>query len=435
MNKSSAFPTNSDIINDAFSLWETYDFNVREVTLNLLLWVAKQEEGGALLYERFIKSSDEKYLRLLNDSRLRNIKELEDFSSYVYKFALPEPAPEIIEPDLMAWLDNRGFTTNPFGNGVIGQNPLLAGTWAPPQNWDEILKPFPSLIVSDVPEDIDAAAWMLHYRIRSENKEIFTVNINLPELAAKEPGQFILGLSTIAHACAEAWLSLLSLSPEAYLDLPRSKQLLLAEFLHWASGGFEQLRLWLLQQGYIEDQGIRRLVIHNLQESIGKLDHPSHLTSTRLLSWMDLRPPGMTQTYLLVECNLAQPFVNLESNILNLFNFHSMLAQAGILLKVFLLRQSYVPPSDVKVFELKWDQTNLQVILRDRLYLSSKNTFRSLNDLLAPGVPAGADKRLLNAAGASLSELLKIGNFVLRDQSGQDYLDINSFDKIIQPVS
>ena len=405
----------ADVIGDALYFWQTYDIEAREMAVQLLLWATNHEEGEAILRQRFTADDGQQYLYLLNDARLKDIPMLKILSVYSYEIHSPyfQP-PDEDEASLSEWLSANMFDFNPFGNHIVNGLPLFARTWAQPAAWNKVHSTAPVILWSKSAEDLRYASQMLAYEISLEKSKTFLVKIQVPELIhdlTNSPDQ---GLQSLARSCAETWLDILGSQPYAFLDLLRTDQLVLAEFLHWHAGSFEMLKFRLMQRGYDLENSPQRMTLRRLEEDVGELSTSSTVTSRQFLSWLRVRPPGLEHTYLVVECISPRLAAQMMPHLSELFDLNIDPVETNISIKIFLVAESSANFPEVSIEELRWSEESIRKMLQDRLYLASNATYTSMNDFLPLGTPPGADENLVLGANGSLSKLLKMGNDALK---------------------
>jgi hypothetical protein len=399
-------------VSAAFGLWRNpSQEDAREVIIAVLLAVKRWR--AAFLYDQFCKE-DGWVRRLLNDERLKDIAGTLVTPHYSLPGGAEEPRPVLAGP-VQDWLGQLGLDDNPF----LPLTPEI----------DELLRlvtrPAPQIIYSASITDLIEGARAVGSHFERKERAM-TVHLNLPfhELDGQDP-EFD-SLKIVAQALAERWLDLLACNPTTFLDLKRDVRLLLVEYLTWSAGSLETLRLWLRQRGVEATREGSQLL--NEISAFAPCAAPRQPTLGRLLSWLDLRLPGLEMVVVLVNGTFPISRQCVQKQAADLASLSGMLAERRILLKLWLPADQ-VPPSapgltplPLPRVDLCWSAAQLESNLRRRFQAASAIGELTFDDLFGPRVQLRDYYMhlLIHASRGSLTRMYQIGSDLIRRRIESD---------------
>ena len=349
---------------------------------------------------------------------------------------LPFPtAPQIPEHQpLSSWLDKHMLSRSPFGPGSLRLDELLLRSWLPPQGWATITSERPTLIWSPDDEDRTAVALMLEYHVQTVFKHVFPATIVLPPLANfSNPTDS--AITYVTRAIGDAWTRFVAFNPEVYLNLPKNHAALLASLLNWANWGFEGLRLALIEDELDPDTDLGGAVVESLYHTLHSVS-PQVLTNARLEAWLRLRPPDLSHTFLILNCQDQQNSTVPQEQFKDIIALSTELAAAGIVLKALAPFSLPKIPPIMDPVTLTWSDANLDQMLKKRMFLASQ-ALEHIGELFGPVPDPDANLILVEKAQGSLSRMLYLGRKLLMKHitsmpSGEPdfYLDIEMLKSI-----
>jgi hypothetical protein len=412
-------PSPDEALDAALWLWDQLYEEERETVIQCLIWV-NQSGGRERLLNRF-RTDRIKDRRLLRDPRLKEIAP--DLTQHWYNWPSVKPNRLDEHPSVKRWLDQYDFEANPFNPRAVERDLYLVTSWAFPAQWDLVTASRSSAIWSEVDYDRAAAALMLRHELQSAVPQTsFLVWRTLPLPNIPQEATFDDCLRAVARATADTWVRFLASNPWALLDLPRPDQMTLAELLLWLAVTRRDLHRRLDRAG-LGESAQENALRQRLDASIGKKRYKGTPSLEELLSWLQIRPPGLEHTYFVVDCPAHRSWSGCGDQVTHLIVAASALIDAGVSLKICHAPLD-IDLSRVDPVQLKWERHHLQHMLGRRIYLASKERLETFGELFGPEPFENADGLLIDHAHGSLGKMLELGDAVIREHiRGHDPAD------------
>ncbi|MBI3164232.1 MAG: hypothetical protein HYZ24_06080 [Chloroflexi bacterium] len=231
----------------------------------------------------------------------------------------------------------------------------------------------------------------------------------------------------VINAIAAAWTRLICKNPDSFHNLSEYDQHLLLEFFIWRFGSAYELQLWLKR--YEMQEFSQRMFFEKVDE-FSKKQSVKPDAVKKMNEWLTVKPPDLEYAHVLVD---LQPTGNKKRDIQvvkQLLTLANSLRKTSIVLKIFTspisgLREAATP--------IRWSAENLEKILNSCISRASDNSQLKFSELFWPVPNQNATDLLIKKSKGSLSELLRLGNEVLRihvDNSPDEYyLDVSDVEK------
>jgi hypothetical protein len=407
---SDKLPTPDEVMNAALWLWDQFYEEARETIIQCLLW-ADQAGHREQIYERF-RNGKPRERRLLRDPRLKDIAP--DLAQYWYNWPPIEPKRLVENSSIKRWLDRHDFEANPFGSRSIDRDLYLLKSWAFPNQWDFVTESRSSAIWTEVRYDRVAAVLMLRHELQSAVPQTsFLIWRTLPLPDIIQESTLDDSLRAVTRAIADMWIRFLASNPWALLDLPRSEQMSLAEMLLWQTGTRQKLRQRLVQAGLGESVQENALW-QRLESYTGEEQYKGTPLIDELLSWLQIRPPGLDHTYFIVDCPADRSQNGCRDQINHVASVASALIDVGISMKIYHALLD-IELSSVDSLHLTWNRDHLLHMLRQRIYLASKERLKTFGELFGLEPFKAADDLLVDHAHGSLGKMLELGDTLIRE--------------------
>ena len=218
-------------------------------------------------------------------------------------------------------------------------------------------------------------------------------------------------LELIAHGAAWSWLEFLPLNVAVWFDLLPQQQRLLVNLLAWHAQSTQRPIDQLYLNGLSEDSEAQA-VKEEMAALFEKVTPTGRPHEVELLRWLEVRPPFLDHTYVLLDC----PFTarqEIQIALDRVIEVSNRLLEANVILKVFVAEWP-VPDDDLDVIPIAWDERNLTQMLNDRIRLTAEYGYNAFADLFHPNDPDGlATTKLIQAAGGSLGRLQQLGQRII----------------------
>jgi hypothetical protein len=208
---------------------------------------------------------------------------------------------------VLSWLPQVALVLNPFGGMDLKSYPFYPQGFARPDDWTNLLNPFPYHAQCPTEEDAKALAYHLRAEclpikkvdiegstVIESGNEIFPVWVSFSQSATIESP-----LLTIARSAASTWMRILPFSPDAMLDLPLSEQEALLDLLCWAFGSTNIVTNLLKQSGMKSDSSAS-LLTQRIEQFQCRFSSTQLPTDSIFLSWLKIRPPDLNCSYLIL---------------------------------------------------------------------------------------------------------------------------------------
>jgi len=338
------------------------------------------------------------------------------------------------------WLRGAGFRMNPFSPYLDSVQNLAAGI--PPES-------YPPAWVIDAQDESECFAIALSSFVHAYSRSVF------PVWCIKEPGAQTETLSELTlNSLAAGWIKFLTLYPEEIFSFveDRSNDSRLKSSLQLAE---------LLGLFYRTPQGVRaalnvafqkiyakasksepvRTQLHLTLESLWanllkQQSMPSVFNHTKLRQWYSLRPRGTSKSLIM----LIDLYGSVKRDDKQLADLVNLLEDSSVSIALFTYGgfSRDALPGDVPIETPRWDNAELERILRDRLSVSSLPPPPGAElDNFVSDLPIETDyhRRLCAAAGGSLGKLLQLGNQIMQrhveDEPDSRGLDPERIEKVL----
>jgi hypothetical protein len=328
---------------------------------------------------------------------------------------------------LKGWLNLHGLTANPFGDVDLKSYPYYPEGAAYPDRWDAFLDPVPLLAHCLTPDDAQALSYLLRKEclpLRKNGAETYTERWVFPLWASNQQADLIQSpLFTLARSAAQTWLNILPLNLFRLDELPQIRQNSLMDLLRWSFGSANEI-VSLLQANGLEENVVGLSLIRKIEKYEKEISAPLTPQDVTLLSWLRLRPPDYSFSYLILPLVDESSIPAYSSWLEHLGRFWDTLFMNKIVVKV-------ISSSDVSVkipfseIRLNWSDHQLKLSLDSQFdhatdsainYKGPKGRKVKFIELFGSG-PFGyaeTDERttdiLISESCNSLARMLTLGN-------------------------
>ncbi len=428
IGKAGANNTQLLLIADLVKLWDDYDADVKDLLVLALNQFSGETDLPQLpeveLANQVFNTPNRR--RLLRSEELHRIfPQLNTPLLYNYDASWLHLQGCRDKPRIIDWLEHHDLVSNPFGCDDFKNYPFYPEGCARPDQWETFLDPVSLFAHCPATENVGALAHLLRaeclpvWKDDGEKaqwerpiREIFPILVSLERISLELP------LPALAYAAAKTWLDILPFSPGALLDLLSAEQDAVLELLSWSIGA-KSTMLNLIQRSRFSENAASRLLERKIKDFTSHLS-PEYLPRAYvLLSWLTVRPPGLTQTYMILVFNgsekLVAPQLFEETSPLI-----STLLQNGIVTKAI---SSTPVPSSLATPEIKlsWSDEWLRHSLHGQFDAAMNPDERSMaksirfHELFGPGATEGeTTDKLISASHHSLARMLMLGNRLLQ---------------------
>ncbi len=428
------------LISDIVKLWDDFDADAKD-----LIALALNRYRNKIAIHKFSKKKLES--KVFVSPSHRRLLRSEEIRKLFPQLGPPSPNYdatwrhlEECQPDSMKmlnWLKQHGLASNPFGC-----NPKLYPAYpeniARPDLWESFVLSPSSIALSSTAEDVFSLAILLRRELLSA-RQTFPILISLREEDITQSP-----LVTLARTTSRTWLDILSLSPDALLDLSPMMQEALLELLCWSFGAKETLAYLLQESGLKEDVpgSVLRRKIAEFESHISLTHTPQDQV---LLSWLKIRPPDLGQTSLIL---------HLDGNLHPLA--YTWLAHFSLLIPLLLhnkitTKAIVASPAPISLslpsMQLSWSDNQLRVSLFSQFINAATRAEGDIpegdpiqfRDLFGLGVSEEeTTEKLIFASRGSLSHMLRLGNQLLQkhceSEKPEKYLSPEELGDILKRV-
>ena len=327
---------------------------------------------------------------------------------------------------LRSWLNVHGLVANPFGDVDLKSYPYYPEGAARPNQWEAFLDPIPLFALCLNSEDAQTLSYLLRkecFPLSKKDMEAGTKRWIFPLwVSHQQTAPMQSPLLTLAQSAAQTWLDILPPNPVASHELSPAGQNALLELLRWSLGSANAIINLLQNNGLGEDANGLSL-IRKIEKFEKEITMPTVPHDAVLLSWLKLRPPDHTYTYLIL------PLDGLPVSARSLWfeQFSSlipMLFLNGIVTKAF--SSPDVPGTlPLAVIRLDWSDARLKASLDSQfnhaVEIDNETNRREkeikFNQLFGPFGSVTEQEtadRLISASRNSLARMLMLGNRLLQ---------------------
>ncbi len=325
---------------------------------------------------------------------------------------------------------------------------VLAESWVGPLQWERLTSPHESVSVVVLENDAEILIPRLWKELVEQQKRprdgTFPVYWQIkPDIQSSS------AIEQIAHRLAEAWIEMLPLNPDAFLDLRSAEQDALAAFLDWHVGSLPAL-LVRLKQGFLaaeektrQDNGgaqkdgneqeirtrERDILLDKMANSSLPYDKGLLPGKEQLLDWLNIRPPWLTHT-VFIAVRKTEPSSEWQQT---LSAYQRDLLRRKVVIKEVLLTDAPASAGGL----VKWSDEALLDILKSRVRrVIGKESFTALFAEPPRVTDLEYDRRLVQRSNGSLGRMLELGRHVLLHHTqyhpDTEYLEADDFDGITQ---
>ncbi|MDY7075960.1 MAG: hypothetical protein SXV54_03450 [Chloroflexota bacterium] len=312
---------------------------------------------------------------------------------------------------------------NPFGPERAESDPLLEKYGVRPRGfWNRICGPRPVLAFGSPGSGKTAAALLLAYDCGfppASPREMGAFPVyNVPWLDVPRKMSGRAQLDQIARALTEALLQAAAKDPYLFKDSPGKTAIAYLMLWYLGSGSPDGVALHLQRVG-LEPSGAGVAILKEVQKLASSASLNLRPDETTLLDLLgQARPSGCVHTYVLMDLGIepdAARMKAISNSVYSLLERTVHLARNGVYIKAFLpkrLRASLDGDLPVESVELSWRQKDLQEMLEMRLAHIGLPSLSSIY-LDPEGIRPHPDRRLVEAAGVSPRQLVRLGNQML----------------------
>lgn len=441
------------LIAEIMKLWDKFDIEVKDVIiyafreLSLLFKmenISADELEGRIFYS-FARR------RLLRDNEIKTLFPLlkeHPFPPAEYDARWKHFPHHLGDSKILNWLKQHDLILNPFGPNDIKHYPFYPDGFVHPDQWTRFSMPEPTCGQCPTVEDAKALAFLFQFECLSVKQldrqrdgfMAFPVWVSFEQAAHME-----LPLIVLARSTAQAWMDILPLSPDALLDLPPAKQQALLELLCWAFYSNHAVIDLLKRVGFSSEKG-GRLLVHKLERFESKYSVGHFPQDAILYSWLNIRPPDLNYTYLILSIDEFPPTA--RSTWLEQFTpLISTLFLNGIVTKTFISSNAK-DMFPLSIIGLDWSDAKLKKSL-DSQFSNAVETVDGTKqkevrfiEFFGSGsfgyaqTEKSTTDRLISASHNSLAHMLTLGNRLLRyhcEKRGvsEKYLSLQDLDYIL----
>lgn len=413
--------TSPEII-EILELWPRYFNNAGDLAVAAFLRLSSHLENSKIL-EIMGEDGSNKYTGIFLDARLLahlsadGISPPDFYLSGLYRASTSPSNKKHGSNPLTQLLTDLGLEGNPFGPEDITQDELLKKVWYGPENWHETMfEPKPTMIDTRFHKDSLAAIERMEYSWQNLGQN------NLEMQPSFRVKMFLLGrktgredvLQSILAAHVQSWLDFITQYPERFFWLISPDQDRVLEMICANGAGTRLLsNLTRAELESRERSPERRTALKLLLEQLRMVSvqiQKQSISDQLIVGWLELRP--VTTQYTMLFIPLEETGA-VDQELQRIFQVTDLLKQSQVIPKVFAHRNPKRIPTDWLKYELKWSDQELKKTLLDRLKECGVNdVFTALFDDAPREV--NLDNELIKKAESSLSEMLRIGNSILR---------------------
>ena len=427
-----------NLMNATLSIWKNYDEDVRKIVVYVIRNLYVKYENNSTVIEIVNKSlkediSGSKRQSLLQDPGIKpHVGHLANLDVYSWN-PIPLSFPIYETNQIKKWLDlpQNSVKVNPF---KLQDSKALFGVALWSEEWDSINLARPNVLTSDFEYDRELLIRYIEFHFQ-ENAErsldIFPVSLRLDLSSASPESLLHVALTQVLTATAFTWFVLTGKNPSAFLNLYRNEQYNLAEFLIWIAGSPRAAQLRLKQNG-LQNGSAEKMIFKRINEFPEKV-LPESYTTEKKYEWLSLKPPSFEQTYVLVDLQFDKN--RHKRHVEQLLALAQSLYKTKTVLKIFTAPVANLSSHGTPI-TIRWSDKFLVDTLDKCIVQVSDNKSLKFSHLFWPEPNEKASNMLVVKANGSLSELLRLGNEVIRhhvekfldetDNSPEDpYLDIS----------
>ncbi|MBI5295358.1 MAG: toll/interleukin-1 receptor domain-containing protein [Chloroflexi bacterium] len=332
---------------------------------------------------------------------------------------------------LKTWLTRHGMNVSPFGRPDLSSYPFYPEGATRPDIWEIFTAPIPLFAQCPTMEDAQALAYLL-----KRDHTIFPVWIWPQQKASVQSP-----LLTLVYSAARTWLEILSSQPQVVLNLPYENRKALFELLNWSLGSNAELARFVCSQWFQQNKNVT-ILLRDIADFEGSFLSTEMPQDSVLLSWMNIRPSGITKTNLLLLGD--DLFYFLPTSWFEQFaSLIPVLSLNGIDAKFFA---SFFPIGSLPIgkVELIWSEQWLKRSLEHQfdaaLHPEQKTIGVAIrfNELFGPGgTEWETTDKLISSSKNSLARMLNLGNRLLQyhcEKRGvfEKYLYIEDLETILK---
>lgn len=333
------------------------------------------------------------------------------------------------------WLETHALNINPFDPHELQHSREFLERAVLPELQQETIiqvqlsesqQETPPLVITGRRFDCFCAAVALYTELRRPKTHQMPVRVVLTDRHAASCHDV---LFSIAKEAGNVWTELLCTQPGVLLWLTDDEQLLLMDWLVWTSGSPHVLRQRFRRAEWSPD------MLRRFDQAIAHINAPGRRLHTALLGdWLTIRPPGVTDTRLIVVDQTSDACAGMLVEPL------SAIREGGVRLNVFTLPARRGMFHGVQSLALEWAEPELLNLLNIAIS-SAGGSEKTLVDLVEMDDPALNDETFvletLTYAHGSFERSLAIFRRALehhlarhRDQSDPRYPFLNDNDII-----
>ncbi|MDW8069171.1 MAG: hypothetical protein RML46_09675 [Anaerolineae bacterium] len=322
-------------------------------------------------------------------------------------------------PEFTKWLQQFGFSQNPFGPEAAELDPLLAKYSHWPSMLEPVRGPRPALVLGAPGSGRTAAAIILYFKCL------------FPPGCPEEPGVFPVWLEIdawpqnpedwlwrIGRVLAEGLLRICGQDPYALFTTPEVSAAVAHLFTYYF-GPADQVEFHLRRQGF------PRSVVDYVMGEIGVYADRFSEKKADPVTLRDLigraRPADLKATYIFIDVLAFRPAdANPRvTSLATLMEITGLLTRQGVYLKLFLPEEAGKLLLDFwptqPIFLKEWPQNDLREMLQRRLIWSSNGQVESLGIVCSrEEYPPDPDTWLIQSAQGSPRHLVELGNQMLQ---------------------
>ena len=407
----------ADLLISTIALWVEYDERARRVVAYVISQIWKKYHTDpyiAILLENSFESIEAiKRSRLLRDPDLRNISQRLSTPRKYEWMIIPLSFLPAEDTEILKWfsLSENRLRQNPFR--ILNANDLHS-ICLPPNYWNELQSSKLMHFTSKSKSDRELLIRFLEVDIQDNGNNIYDafpvyLMLDLADLSGAFTFQNI--LQRVVDAIAIAWVRLISKNPGALLNLSRSEQYSIAEFLTWKAGSTALLQLWLREHG-LKDTFAGNMVFRRIKELPDNVI-PETITHEKIYEWIAQKPPDLSQTYILVDLRSdVNEKIDVKSveTVLSVARFLSI---TKAFFKVFSAPPEDFVSNDNRV-PIVWDTNILEKIINSSSPVHRREVLDlKFSNLFWPQDYPYATTKIAKLAKGSLSNALYLGNTVI----------------------
>lgn len=419
---------------DIWKLWDQFDVFSMGLVVYFLNRLPRQP--GAEVIEEVKNALEQSPHR----KRLIRYQKLE-WMIPIYKLTLPGEYrfPALVYGGKFAYEVGGSFSD------LFNPEKVLAESWAGPLQWERLIAPHEPVSVAVLENDAGILMPRLWKEFIEQQKR--PRDGTFPISWEGAPIQSSSVIEQITHRLAEAWIEMLPLNPDSFLDLRSAEQDALVAFLGWHVGSLPAL-LGRLKQGFLaadektqqdndgaqkegNEQEIRTrerdILLEKMANSSLPYDKGLLPGKEQLLDWLNIRPPWLTHT-VFVAVRETEPPSEWQQT---LSAYQRDLLKRKVVIKEVLLTDGLASAGDL----VKWSDEALLDILKSRVRrVIGKESFTALF-AEPPRVPDFEyDHKLVQRSNGSLGRMLELGRQVLLRHAqwhpDAEYLQADDFEVI-----